>query len=40
MLDLNGTVDQLAKAKSVRWYGHILQKGKNNVLRRALEFKV
>ena len=32
MLDLNETVDQLAWANCVRWYGH--------VLRRALDFEV
>ena len=40
MLDLNETTDQLAKANSVRWYGHVLRKDKNNLLRRALDFEV
>ena len=40
MLDLNETIDQLAKADSVSWYGHVLRKDKNNFLRRALDFKV
>ena len=40
MLDLNETIDQLAKANSVRWYGHVLRKDKNNFLRRALDLKV
>ena len=35
ILDLNCTIDQLAKAKTVRWYGHVLRKDKNNILRRA-----
>ena len=35
MLDLNETMDQLARANSVRWYGHVLRKDKNNFLRRA-----
>ena len=26
MLDLCKTIDQLAKANSVRWYGHVLRK--------------
>ena len=30
MLDLNETIDQLAKANSVRWHGHVLRKDKNN----------
>ena len=40
MLDLNGTLDQLAKASSVRWYGHVLRKDKNNLKRRPLDFRV
>ena len=40
MLDLNETIDQLAKANCVRWYGHVLRKDKNNSLRRALVFMV
>ena len=40
MLDLNETIDQLAKANSVRWYGHVLRKDKTNILRRALDFIV
>ena len=28
MLDLNETIDQLARAISVRWYGHVLKKDK------------
>ena len=40
MLDLNETIDHLAKFNSVRWYGHVLRKDKNNFLRRALDLKV
>ena len=35
MLDLTETIDQLAKANSVRWHGHTLRKDANNFLRRA-----
>ena len=35
MLDLNETIYQLANINSVRWYGHVLRKDKNNCLRRA-----
>ena len=38
MLDWNETIDQLAKANSVHWYGHVLRKDKTNFLRRALHF--
>ena len=40
MLDFIEKIDQLAKANSVRWYGHVLRKDKNNFLRRALDLKV
>ena len=40
MLDMNETIDLLAKGNSVRWYGHVLRKDKNNFLRRALDVKV
>ena len=40
MLDLNETIDQLAIANSVRWYGHVLRKDKNNFLRRALDLDI
>ena len=41
MLDLNETIDQLAKANSAHWDGHVLRKDKNNnFLRRTLDFKV
>ena len=33
--DLEETIDLLAKANSVHWYGHVLRKDKNNLLRRA-----
>ena len=29
MLDLKETIDHLARANSVRWYGHVLRKDKN-----------
>ena len=40
MLDLNKTIDLLARANSIRWYGHVLRKDKNNFLRMALDFNV
>ena len=39
MFDLNETIDQLARVNSVRCYGHILRKDKNNFLR-SLDLKV
>ena len=40
MLGLNDTIDQLAMANSVRWYGHVLRREDGHVLRRALDFEV
>ena len=40
MLDLNETIDHLAKASNVRWYGHVSRKDKNNFLKRALDFTI
>ena len=39
MLDLNETINQLEKANSVRWYGHVLRKYKNNFVRMALDLR-
>ena len=39
MQDLNETIDQLAMANSVRWYGDGLSREDGNVLRRALHFE-
>jgi len=40
MLGLQDTVDKLARADGVCWYGHGLRKDKGDVLRRASDFKV
>ena len=40
MLDLNETMDQLARANSVCWHGHVLRKDMNNFPRRALDLTV
>ena len=40
ILDLNETIDQLAKANVVRWYGHVLRKDRIDFLRGALDIKV
>ena len=40
MLGLNETMDQLAMANSVRWYGHVLSREDSHMLRRALDFEV
>ena len=40
MLSLNETIDQLAMANSVRWYGYVLRREDGHALRRALNFEV
>ena len=40
VLGLNDTMDHLAIANSVRWYGHVLKKEDGYDLRRALDFEV
>ena len=40
MLGLKETMDQLAMANCVRWYGHALRREDSHVLRRALDFEV
>ena len=40
MLHLKETIDQQVKANSIRWYGHVLRKEKNNFQRRALDLRV
>ena len=39
-LGLKETVDKLAKANGVRWYGHVLRREEGDVLRKALAFEV
>ena len=39
MLGLNKTIDQLAMANSVHWYGHVLRRQDDHVLRSALHFE-
>ena len=40
MLGLNKTIDHLAMANNVRWYGHVLRREDCYVLRRGLDFEV
>ena len=40
MLDLRETIDHLAMANSVHWYGHMLRREDSHVLRRVLYFEV
>ena len=40
LLGLKDTLDGLARASGVRWYGHVLSRDNGDVLRRALDFEV
>ena len=40
MLRLNETVDGLATANGVTWYGHVLRRDADSVLRVSLDFEV
>ena len=40
MLGLKETIDKLAKGNAVRWYGHVLRREEDNILRKVLCFKV
>jgi len=40
MLGLNETLDKMAIASGVRWFGHVLKRNENDVLREALQFEV
>ena len=40
MFGLKETIDQLAMANSVCWYGHVLRREDGHALRRALDFEV
>ena len=40
ILSLKETMDQLAMANSVRWYGHVLRRDDGRVLCRVLDFEV
>ena len=40
MLGLRETIDQLAMANSVRWYGHVLRRDDDHFLRRSLDLEL
>ena len=39
LLGLEKNFDRLAKGNKMRWYGHVLRRNKDNVLRRTLDLK-
>ena len=40
ILDLNETIDQLVIVACFHWYGHVLRRKDDNVLRRALDLSL
>ena len=40
MLGLKETLDRMAKANGVRWYGHVVRRNDNNILKKAMMLKV
>ena len=40
MLGIEETLDRLARANGVRWFGHVLRRPKEDILWRALEYEV
>ena len=40
MLGLKNTLDGMARASGVRWFGHVLRRDENDILRKALDLKV
>ena len=40
LLNLKDTLDRLARANGVRWYGHVFRRNHGNVLRKGLNFEV
>ena len=40
MLDLKKTLDRMAKANGVRWYGHVIRREDDNILKEALMMEV
>ena len=40
MLDLKKTLDRMAKANGVRWYGHVIKRDDDNILKKAMMLEV
>ena len=40
MFGIKESLDRMAKANSIRWYGHVLRKEDENVIVKALKFEV
>ena len=40
MLGLKKTLDRMAKANEVRWYGHVIRRDDDNILKKAMMLEV
>ena len=40
MIRLNEMLDKLVKANGVQWYGHVLRRDDDDILREALQYEV
>ena len=40
MLGLKKTLDRMAKANGVRWYGHVIKRDNDNILKKAMMMEV
>ena len=40
LMDIKESLHRMAKASSIRWYGHVLRKEDENVIVKALKFEV
>ena len=40
MLGLKETLDRMAKANEVRWYGHAIKRDDDNILKKAIMMEV
>ena len=40
MLGLKETLDRMAKANGVRWYGHVIRRDNDNILKKAMMMEV
>ena len=40
MLGLKETLDRMAKANGVRWYGHVIRRDDDNILKKTMMMKI
>jgi len=40
LLGINESIEMLANARALQWYGHVLRREEDNILRKALDFEV